>query len=93
MKFWMTQLLGEDDMFIIIVIHFLPLVCLFSLSFVTEPFLLATTPIGISLPLTLEFLHLPQVAVFGLVTEPFADAAFGLAKEPTIFSFVVPRTA
>jgi len=83
---------GEDDMFVIIVIHFLPLVRLFPFLLVTKPFLFVTTPIGISLPLTLEFLRLPRVTVFGLMTKPIADAALGLAKEPTILSLVVPQT-
>jgi len=80
-------------MFIIIVIHYFPLVRFFSSLFVAEPFLLASTPTGFGLPLTFEFPRLLRVAVFGLMTEPFADAALGLAKEPTVFSLMVPQTA
>src|SRR5271168_5098398 len=79
-------------MFVIIIIYFHPLVRLFFLLLVAEPFLFISTPTGFSLPLTFIVPHLLRVAVLGLVTESFADAALGLAKEPTIFSLVVLRT-
>src|SRR5271168_3245203 len=75
------------------IIYFHPLVCLFFLLLVAEPFLFTSTPTSFSLPLTFIVPHLLRVAVLGLVTKSFADAAFGLAEEPTIISLVVPRTA